>query len=106
MINGVTQLAITKIDVLDHFDSFKAGYAYQSDNGETRQLPFDLCSSALTPKWTTFNGWKCDLAVFKKYPELPREVKNYISFLEKELEVPVRMISTGAERDKLIQKLG
>jgi len=106
MINGVTQLAITKIDVLDHFDTFKAGYAYQSDNGETTRLPFDLCSSSLSPKWITFPGWNCDLAQFRKYSELPAETHNYVEFLEKKLELQVRMISTGPGRESLILKQG
>ncbi len=104
MINGVTQLVMTKIDVLDGFDQIKVARAYQIDGRERNSLPFDICDSDITPLWQSYKGWNESLEEFTKYPQLPELTKNYIEDLEKQLDVKFTMISTGPERSKLITK--
>lgn len=104
MINGVTQLVMTKIDVLDGFDQIKVARAYQIDGRESNSLPFDICDKDITPLWQKYTGWNVSLEEFTEYRELPELTKNYIEDLEKQLEVSFTMVSTGPERSKLITK--
>jgi adenylosuccinate synthase len=104
MLNGVTSLCMTKIDVLDHFETLQAATAYRYEGRETTQLPFDLCKTDVQPVYTTFEGWQQSLADCTTYEALPHNAKQYISSLENVLEVPFDMISTGPEREKLLLK--
>lgn len=102
MLNGVTQLIMTKTDVLDTFDVIKVATAY-SVNGElTDQMPFDLDAEVL-PVFTEMPGWKTDLTGVRSKEQFPKELKDYISFLEKELKVPVKYVSVGPDREQIIE---
>lgn len=103
MINGVTQLVITKLDVLNIFDEIKAGVAYQYDGKETDILPYDL-SAEIKPVWKSYKGWNESLDDVKEYEEFPVEAWVYITELEKQLGVPVTIVSTGPEREKLVTR--
>lgn len=102
MLNGVTQIAITKVDVLNTFTSIKACVAYQYDGGVSTSLPFDITGKEITPVYREFDGWNCDLNGCKSESDLPVELRNYLHFLEDELQVHISMLSAGPERDKLI----
>ena len=104
MINGVTQLVMTKIDVLDTFESIKIARAYQINNGEMTTLPFDICDNVITPIWKSYQGWNSSLETITTYEALPPMTKTYIHDLETQLGVNFSMISTGPERSKLIVK--
>jgi adenylosuccinate synthase len=104
MLNGVTQLALTKIDVLNHFDTIQAATAYRYEGMVTDQLPYDLCEIAIDPVWESFPGWNQSLDDATSYEELPEAARQYIQALEKYLGVPVTMVSTGPERKKLLLK--
>ena len=87
MLNGVTQLIMTKTDVLDTFDTIKVATAY-SINGElTDQLPYDL-DADVKPVFTEMPGWKTDLTGIRSKEQFPKELNDYIQFLEKELRFP------------------
>ena len=101
MINGVTQLVMTKIDVLDSFEEISVSTAYQTDAGTVDKLPFEL-SEDLKPIWSTFEGWNSSLADVKKFDDLPQKAVEYIDALEKEIGIGFSMISTGPEREKLL----
>ena len=102
MLNGVTQLIMTKTDVLDTFDVIKVATAY-SVNGElTDQMPFDLDAKVL-PVYTEMTGWNTDLTGVRSKEQFPRELKEYIAFLEKELKVPVKYVSVGPDREQIIE---
>jgi adenylosuccinate synthase len=102
MLNGVTQLIMTKTDVLDTFDVIKVATAY-SVNGElTDQMPFDLDAEVL-PVYTEMDGWNTDLTGVRSKEQFPKELKQYISFLEKELKVPVKYVSVGPDRQQIIE---
>ena len=102
MINGVTQIAVTKLDVLNIFPEIHSATAYRIGDTISGEIPYDLCSTAVEPVWETHPGWKKDLSGITEYPQLPLQAKSYIQFLEQSLEIPVSMVSTGPERDQLI----
>ena len=102
MLNGVTQLVLTKIDVLNNFAFVKAATAYQTDGQENRDLPYDLCEAEIDPVYTSYDGWQQELAAADGFAGLPATAKSYIAELEKELGVPITMISVGPEREALI----
>jgi len=101
MLNGVTQLIITKTDVLDHFDTIKIATGYKIGNELVDQLPFEV-SENLEPVYREFKGWKKDLSGITDYNDLPDETKDYIRFIEDETCIPVKMISVGPNRDQII----
>jgi len=104
MLNGVTQLVITKIDVLNEFKTIKAATHYEYEGGQHEQLPFDICNIPIKPVYKSFDGWNTGLEGIFDYDELPPVTQDYIKALEKHLNVPVSMISTGPERNKLVLK--
>jgi len=104
LLNGVTQLVITKIDVLNAFESLQAATHYQLDGRRTEQLPYDLCDVELEPAYESFTGWQQSLDDITDFEQLPRPLLDYLRFLEGYLKVPITMLSTGPERQKLILK--
>ncbi len=102
MLNGVTQIAITKIDVLNSFTDIKACVAYKINDKITDRLPYGIVDEKIEPVYKTFPGWLCDLENCKTAGDLPKELLDYIHFLEGELKTKISMISAGPERDRLI----
>lgn len=102
MLNGVTQLVMTKIDVLNKFDTLYAALQYQYNGSLHTQLPYDLNDTPITPLFTPFKGWQCSLQAAQTFEQLPPLAQQYIHQIEQALGVPFSMISTGPERDKLI----
>jgi adenylosuccinate synthase len=101
MLNGVTHLIMMKSDVLDGFDTIKVATSYIVDGKETNQVPFDTYAEIL-PVYKEFKGWKDDLSRAKSEKELPEEFLHYIGFIEKELGVPIYIISLGPDREQTI----
>lgn len=104
MLNGVTQLVITKLDCLNDFDTFMMCSSYEYDGMTTTELPYDLMDQDIKPVFEEVKGWKTSLDGVTNFTDLPDAASDYILQLEHELEVPVSMISTGPERKKLINK--
>ncbi len=102
MLNGVTEICLTKIDVLNRMEKVGAAVAYFHDGRAGGELPFDLSAADITPVWQWHDGWKSPLDGASDFDGLPAAARDYILFLEEELGVPVRMVSTGPEREKLI----
>ena len=101
MIDGVTQLIMTKSDVLDTFDTIKACVAYDYNGKITKNLPFNL-SEGLKPVYKEFDGWKTDMTKMQEEKEFPKAFNDYIAFLENELQIPVKIISLGPDREQTI----
>ena len=101
MVNGVTELIMMKADVLDTFDTIKVATSYIVNGKETQQLPYDVYAE-VTPVYTEFKGWKKDLTTVKSEDELPVEFKEYVKFIEDTLQVPIKIISLGPDRDQTI----
>lgn len=100
VINSLSGLCLTKLDILDGLDSLKICVAYRNSAGcELTTPPYDIeAFENLTPVYEEMPGWKESTADVTDYNALPQAAKNYIKRLETLLEVPVHMISTGAER--------
>lgn len=101
MVNGVTQLIMMKSDVLDTFPTIKACTAYKVNGKETRDFPYDI-EKGIEPVYTELPGWMTDMTRFTSEEEFPKEFKDYIAFLEKELETPITVISIGPDRAQTI----
>jgi adenylosuccinate synthase len=103
MINGVTQLIMMKVDVLNIFDEINVCTHYRLADGTlTDQFPYDLCDNDVTPVYKKFKGWKTGLEGMRHYEDLPAELAAYINFLEAELLLPISFISTGPDREAVI----
>ncbi len=100
MVNGVTQLVMMKSDVLDSFETIKACVAYEKDGVRTEDMPFD--TEGWQAVYKDIPGWQTDLSRATCEGELPAAFKAYISFLEKELETPITIISVGPDRAQTI----
>ena len=101
MINGVSQLIMMKSDVLDSFDTIKACVAYKINGEETDEFPFDICDG-VEPVYVEIPGWKTDMTQMTSEDEFPEEFNAYVSFLEEELGVPVKIVSIGPDREQTI----
>ena len=101
MINGVSQLIMMKSDVLDSFDTIKACDAYKINGEETDEFPFDICDG-VEPVYVEIPGWKTDMTQMTSEDEFPEEFNAYVSFLEEELGVPVKIVSVGPDREQTI----
>ena len=101
-INGVTELAMMKSDVLSGISKIKVCTSYKQFDKEIYRMPFSLNSSSLSPMYTEFDGWGEDITNVKNESHLPSNLKKYISFIEKNLEVPIKIISVGPRRDQTI----
>lgn len=101
MINGVSQLIMMKSDVLDGFDTIKACVAYQMNGQETEEFPFDI-TETVEPVYVELPGWKIDMTKMTSEDEFPEEFNAYLSFLEEELGVPVKIVSVGPDREQTI----
>ena len=102
-MSGITSIALTKLDVLNDFDTIKVAVGYTAEGRKLNSFPASiaLCEK-IEPEYVELKGWKCDIAKIRNYDELPVEAKEYISFIEKKLGVPVSIISVGPGRDETI----
>ncbi len=103
-LSGVTQLAITKVDVLNAFEEIQVCTAYRIDGVATDRLPYDLTGVEIEPVYRSFPGWNSNLDSIDQYGELPERLRHYIDFLEGALDTPITMISLGPERDRLLRR--
>ena len=103
MLNGVTQLIMMKVDVLNILDEVKICTHYRLPDGTiTEQMPFDLTDIVVEPIYKSFKGWECSLENLHTYDQLPAELSVYINYLEAELQIPISFISTGPDREAVI----
>ena len=103
MINGVTELSMMKADVLSVFETIKVCTHYQINGEIVDYLPFDIDGVEITPIYKELEGWNCDLTELQNYESSPQALKDYVSYLEKELEVPITVVSVGPDRKQTLQ---
>jgi adenylosuccinate synthase len=103
-INGVTQLSMMKGDVLSGFKTLKVCTAYKYKGETITHLPFNIEEENVTPIYTDFKGWKEDLTKMREVSQFPSELNAYIAFLEKELEIPITIVSVGPDRTQTINR--
>ncbi len=102
-INGVTAIALTRLDVLDRLPSIKVCTAYRLDEGQTDSLPASRGSLARAePVYEELPGWQTDTSTARKFQELPENARAYVQRIEDLLDAPVHLVSVGPERDQAI----
>lgn len=103
MLNGCTQIVMTKADVLDAFEELNVCTSYRINGVETTEIPFQMTHSKIEPVYRSFKGWNSNSSGIKNAADLPTEMKDYVAFLNKALDCDVRYISNGPGRDQLIK---
>ena len=101
-VNGVTQLMMMKGDVLSGFDTIKVCTSYTTKEGEVDFLPFSIEPEEVTPNYIELPGWEEDLTKLTSEDEFPKTFNDYIAYLEKELETPIKIVSVGPDRKQTI----
>ena len=101
MVDGVTQLIMMKSDVLDTFEPIRACIGYEINGEKVIDFPFEV-DERIKPIYVDMKGWQTDMTKMQKEDEFPAEFKHYISFLEKELQVPIKIVSLGPDREQTI----
>lgn len=103
-MQGATEVALTVLDVLGYLDELPVCIGYEIDGEVTRDFPVTAKLAKAKPVYTKLPGWKCEIRGIKKYEDLPENCRNYIEFIEKELEVPVKLVSNGPGRHDIIMR--
>lgn len=101
MLNGVTEIILTKADVLDTFETIKVATAYKVNGKITQRVPFDI-DIPIEPIYTELKGWNTSIEQMRDSKQLPKELNDYITFIEKEVGVPVSIVSVGPDREATI----
>ena len=101
MIQGATQVALTCLDVLGYLDEIPVCTGYEIDGQVTKDFPVPALLEKAKPVFTTLPGWKCDVRGITRYEDLPAEAKAYVDFLEQEIQVPIKIVSTGPKRHEI-----
>ncbi len=101
-INGVTQLMMMKSDVLSGFKTLKVCTSYNYRGKEIQHLPYNIEEHNVSPIYTDLKGWKEDLTTMTSADELPKELNDYIKYIEDFVEVPIKIVSVGPDRKQTI----
>lgn len=102
MINGVTELSMMKADVLSSFKKIKVCTHYKINGEVIDYLPFDITDVEIEPVYEELQGWNTDLTQLQSFEDAPAELKAYVDYLEKALEVPVTVVSVGPDRKQTL----
>ena len=103
MVNGVTQIVMTKADVLDAFEELSVCTSYGIDGEQVKTVPYQMSKMPIVPHYEQFAGWQTDITNVRDNTNLPQPMKNYIKFINGYLGVDVSYISNGPERDQIIK---
>ena len=104
MLNGVTELMMMKADVLNGFSALKVAVKYKYNDLLTEEIPFESVSLDIEPVYETLKGWNRELEIVEHYTDLPVELTDYVSFIEKNVGVPVKIVSLGPDRKETVFK--
>jgi adenylosuccinate synthase len=102
MINGVTQIIMTKTDILDSLPELMVCNGYKVNGEEKNYVPFQMNRVQIDPVYRRFEGWKTDITEINNYEALPENMKKYIDYMNQFLQVPVKFISNGPGRDQIV----
>ncbi len=102
MVNGVTQLIMMKSDVLDGFDTIRVCTAYEKDGVQTTDMPYD--TEGWKAVYEDLPGWKTDLTQMTSEQQFPLQLRDYISYIEKETATPITIVSVGPDRAQTIMR--
>lgn len=104
LAQGATECAMTNLDVLGYLDEIKVCVGYLSNGKEIRHFPATPELKNVTPVYRTLPGWKCDISRVTKWEDLPENCREYVLFIEKQIETPIRMLSNGPRREQIIYR--
>lgn len=104
MVQGATEAVMTNLDVLGYLDQIPVCTAYEVDGKTITDFPATPTLMRCKPVYTLLPGWKCDVRGVTEWDKLPENCQNYITFIEKELQVPIHMISTGPKREEMLYR--
>jgi adenylosuccinate synthase len=104
MINGVTELIMMKADVLSDFDTLKICTHYNYNGKVIDYLPYDIDPKYLTPVYEEVKGWGCDLTQFTQKEQMPKELVDYIKYIENAVKTPITIVSIGPDRKQTIKR--
>jgi len=102
MINGITQVVMTKADVLDSFANLNVCTAYSINGKITDEVPFAISKVTIDPQYKAFKGWNCDSTVLKQAAEVPVDMSQYIEFINEFIGAPIKYVSNGPGREQII----
>ena len=102
MLNGVTQMIMTKADVLDGFEELKMCTAYKMDGKTSQEVPYQMNGISIEPVLESFAGWNTDTTSIKNEAALPENMKSYIQFINAYVGAPVTVVSNGPGRDQIV----
>lgn len=103
-VQGATDVALTVLDALGYLDELKICVGYDVNGNVIRDFPTFPSLEIAKPVLVTLPGWKCDIRGIKNYEDLPLNCRNYIEYIEKELEVPIKIVTNGPRRDEVIYR--
>ncbi|MEA5143126.1 MAG: adenylosuccinate synthase [Oscillibacter sp.] len=103
-IQGATEIALTKLDVLSYMEEIPVCVAYEINDKRTEEFPFPALLDAAKPVYETLRGWNCDISKIRTFEELPKEAQEYVLFVERGIGCPITYVSVGAGRDELIRR--
>ena len=103
-IQGATEVALTKLDVLSYMKEIPVCVQYELNGEKTDKFPFTAVIGDAKPVLTTVPGWGCDISGVRKYEDLPQAARDYVEFIEKSIGVHISYVSVGAKRDEIIYR--
>ena len=104
MLQGATDVALTAIDVLGYLDTIPVCVGYEIDGKVTNEFPVTPVLEKAKPVLEYLPGWKCDLRGIRNYEDLPKEARDYVEFIEKEIGFPITIVSNGPKRNEIIYR--
>ena len=106
IVQGATQVALTAIDCLGYLDEIKVCTGYEIDGKVTTDFPVPALLDRAKPVYETLPGWKCDIRGVTDYGKLPKAARDYVDFIEKHIEAPITIVSTGPKRHEICRRTG
>lgn len=103
-VQGATEVAFTVLDALGYLDEIPVCVAYELDGKQIDYFPTTTQLKRCKPVLKVMKGWKCDISGITNYDDLPQECKDYVEFAEKQIGVPITMVSNGPKRENLINR--
>ncbi len=101
-VQGATEAALTVLDALGYLEELKVCVGYEIDGTVTKSFPVNADLERANPVYVTLPGWNCDIRGIRRYEDLPENCRNYISFIEQEIGVPVTLVTNGPKREEVI----
>ena len=101
-MQGATSVALTKLDCLSYLNEIPICKAYDIDGKTTDHFPFTPLMENAKPVLTSMPGWGVDITGVRDYLKLPKQARDYVEYIENEIDCPIRYVSVGPERDNII----